>query len=57
MTLNEFKQGDIYKSADCIEIVDLNGRDLSSGDIDATTAVVSDYHIGIGGYLEITLKR
>lgn len=56
MRLDDFVKTDVYKSANCIEYIGVDGMELPYDEDDLMEFDVINYHIGSGGYLEIQLN-
>lgn len=56
MRLEDFAKTDVYKNADCIEYIGVDGMDLPYNEDKLLEYDVLDHHMGNSGYLEIQLN-
>ena len=56
MSLREFMETDIYKYADCVEYIGIDGMELNDDDMEILLDCTVVNHRLDGGYLEIQLN-
>lgn len=56
MKLKEFMQTDVYKNADAVCYIGIDGSEIDEDESDLMHKAVTGYNVGSGGRLEIELK-
>lgn len=56
MRLYDFVSTDVYKNANCIEYIGVDGMELPYDEDELLEYDVLDHHMGSGGYIEIQLN-